>query len=175
MAAQPSFTENAVAADLGNNVIPLRNCTLPPSAVSLSRTQREGSRHEESPASLDLGLGRRVDLGVRALARAGLSADLLHVHAALQGPRSRQAHLEKKPPGYVETLPSGRRNTFRIQKEATVNGQRGLILQKVEEPNFFVFIADGDASRMDLWWLRDKGPWNYMGRMDQVSAPHNID
>src|SRR5438270_1841853 len=82
---------------------------------------------------------------------------------------------EKKPPGYVETLPSGRKNSFRIQKETTVKGQRVLILEEVEEPNFFVFIADGDASRMDLWWWRDKGPWNYMGRMDNVRAPHNID
>jgi len=82
---------------------------------------------------------------------------------------------EKKSPGYVETLPSGRKNTFRVQKEATVNGQRGLIIQKVEEPNFFVFIPDGDAKKMELWWWRDKGPWNFMGRMNNVSAPHNID
>lgn len=82
---------------------------------------------------------------------------------------------EKKPPGYVETLPSGRKNTFRVQKQATVKGQRGSIIQKVEEPNFFVFIADGDAERMELWWWRDKGPWNYMGRMDNLSAPRRID
>lgn len=58
---------------------------------------------------------------------------------------------------------------------AISKGQRGSIIQKVEEPNFFVFIADGDAERMELWWWRDKGPWNFMGRMDNVSAPRRID
>ncbi len=82
---------------------------------------------------------------------------------------------EKRSPGYVETLPSGRRNTFRIKKQATVNGLHGTIVQKVEEPSFFVFIADSEAARKELWWWRDKGPWSFMGTMAQIRAPMRID
>ncbi len=75
---------------------------------------------------------------------------------------------------YVETLPSGRRNTFRVKKPGTVHGQAGTIIQKIEEPNFYVFIADTDAPRKELWWWRDKGPWNFMGNMQDV-MPVRID
>ncbi len=84
-------------------------------------------------------------------------------------------HWEKQGRGYVEKLPSGRANTFRIQKQGTVHGLKGTILQKIEEPNFFVFVADSEASRKELWWWRDKGPWNFMGVMRDVSAPVRID
>jgi hypothetical protein len=84
-------------------------------------------------------------------------------------------HWDKTAIGYTETLPSGRLNTFRLNKPGKVHGQRGLILQKIEEPNFFVFIADSEAARPELWWWRDKGPWNFMGVMRNVSAPVRID
>lgn len=84
-------------------------------------------------------------------------------------------HWEKHGDGYAETLPSGRVNTFRVQKQGFVKGLKGTILQKVEEPNFFVFVADSEASRKELWWWRDKGPWNFMGTMRDVSAPVRID
>jgi len=82
---------------------------------------------------------------------------------------------ERQGNSYVETLPSGRRNTFRVLKEGTVKGLKGTIVQKIEEPNFYVFIADSETSRPELWWWRDKGPWNFMGRMENVRAPHRID
>lgn len=84
-------------------------------------------------------------------------------------------HWEKQRRSYVEKLPSGRVNTFRIQKQGTVHGLKGMILQKIEDPNFFVFVADSEASRKELWWWRDKGPWNFMGVMRDVSAPVRID
>lgn len=82
---------------------------------------------------------------------------------------------EKKGATYVETLPSGRVNTFRIRKQATVKGLKGTMVQKVEEPNLFVFIADSEAKRKELWFWRDKGPWLFLGLMKDISAPHNID
>ena len=82
---------------------------------------------------------------------------------------------EKQGNRYIETLPSGRANTFRVWKETTVKGLNGTIVQKVEEPNFYVFIADSEAARPELWWWRDKGPWNFMGRMENIRAPHRID
>ena len=82
---------------------------------------------------------------------------------------------EKRGNRYVETLPSGRLNTFRVQKQGVVNGLKGTILQKIEEPNFYVFVADSEAKRMELWWWRDKGPWKFMGVMKEVSAPVRID
>jgi len=82
---------------------------------------------------------------------------------------------EKRGNGYVETLPSGRVNTFKVRKAGVVNGQRGTILQKVEEPNFFVFVADAEAARKELWWWRDKAPWQFMGHMKEISAPGRFD
>jgi hypothetical protein len=82
---------------------------------------------------------------------------------------------EKWGGGYRETLPSGRVNTFKVQKQGTVHGLRGTIVEKIEEPNFFVFIADSEAGRKELWWWRDPGPWNLMDLMEHVSAPQRID
>jgi eukaryotic-like serine/threonine-protein kinase len=82
---------------------------------------------------------------------------------------------EKSGNRYVETLPSGRVNTFHVQKEGVVNGLKGTILQKIEEPNFFVFVADSEAAQKQLWWWRDTGPWKFMGIMKDVSAPVRID
>jgi hypothetical protein len=92
-----------------------------------------------------------------------------------QDPDPGKRQWEKRGNGYVETLPSGRQNTFRVQKQGVVNGLQGTIIQKVEEPNFFVFVADSDAKRRELWWWRDKGPWKFMGHMRDVSAPVRID
>ena len=82
---------------------------------------------------------------------------------------------EKSGNGYVETLPSGRVNTFRVQKAGVVNGLRGTIIQKVSEPHFFVFVADSQAARKELWWWRSPGPWQFMGHMRDVSAPGRFD
>jgi len=82
---------------------------------------------------------------------------------------------EKQGNNYVERLPSGRVNTFRVQKQGTVNGLRGTIVQKIEEPNFFVFIADSESRRKELWWWRDNAPWHFMGVMKDVSAPGRFD
>jgi hypothetical protein len=92
-----------------------------------------------------------------------------------QDPDPGKREWEKRGTGYVETLPSGRRNTFRVQKQGVVNKLKGTILQKIEEPNFFVFVADSEAKRKQLWWWRDKGPWKFMGVMKDVSAPVRID
>jgi hypothetical protein len=82
---------------------------------------------------------------------------------------------EKRGNGYVETLPSGRVNTFTVRKAGVVNGLKGTILQKVEEPNFFVFVADSEAARKELWWWRAAAPWHFMGLMKDVSAPGRFD
>src|SRR5882757_1030585 len=82
---------------------------------------------------------------------------------------------EKTGNGYVEKLPSGRLNNFKLEKESHVHGLAGVVLRKVEEPNFFVFIADSQAARPELYWWRDKGPWNFMGVMKDVRAPQNFD
>jgi hypothetical protein len=92
-----------------------------------------------------------------------------------QDPDPGKRQWEKHGNEYVETLPSGRANTFKIQKQGVVNGLNGTILQKVGEPNFFVFLADSEAKRPELWWWRDKGPWKFMGVMRDVSAPQRID
>ena len=176
MATQPSLTEDPVAADLGNNVIPLQNFTLCPHAPSrYVRRNEKDLATKNRPSRSILALAAALTLAFASPFALAYPPTYFTFTPHFKDPDPGKRIWEKKPPGYVETLPSGRKNTFRIQKETTVHGQRGLILQKVEEPNFLVFIADGDASRMDLWWWRDKGPWNYMGGMDNVSAPHNID
>jgi hypothetical protein len=110
-------------------------------------------------------------LAFSALVSAGPRA-----HAAQpQDPDPGKREWEKRGTGYVETLPSGRRNTIRVQKQGVVNKLKGTILQKIEEPNFFVFVADSEAKRKELWWWRDKGPWKFMGVMKDVSAPVRID
>ena len=76
---------------------------------------------------------------------------------------------------YVENLPSGNQNKFRIYKnKTTVKALPGTIVQKLTELNFFVFFADSDAPRPELWWWRDKAPWNFMGRMKNVETPHTL-
>jgi hypothetical protein len=92
-----------------------------------------------------------------------------------QDPDPGKRQWEKRGNRYVETLPSGRLNTFRVQKEGTVNGLKGTILQKIEEPNFYVFVADSKAKRKELWWWRDKAPWKFMGIMKDVVAPVRFD
>jgi hypothetical protein len=92
-----------------------------------------------------------------------------------QDPDPGKRQWEKRGNEYIEILPSGRRNMFRIQKQGTVNGLKGTILQKIGEPNFFVFVADSEATRPQLWWWRDKGPWKFMGIMKDVSAPVRFD
>ena len=57
---------------------------------------------------------------------------------------------EKWRGGYREVLPSGRTNTFKIEKEGKVQGLHGTIVRKVEEPNFFVFIADSNEQKKQL-------------------------
>jgi hypothetical protein len=85
-------------------------------------------------------------------------------------------HWERTGTGYVERLPSGRVNTFRVYKDGgTVNGLKGTILEKVEESNFFVFVADSEAARKELWWSRNGAPWAFMGVMKNISAPVRID
>jgi hypothetical protein len=77
--------------------------------------------------------------------------------------------------GYREILPSGRSNLFRVQKQATVKGMRGSIIQKLSEPDFFVFIPDSTERSKELWWWRSPGPWNLLGKMRDVVAPQRID
>jgi hypothetical protein len=67
----------------------------------------------------------------------------------------------KSIPTQIATAP-------RVKKPGTVNGLSGTIIQKIEEPNFYVFIADSDSQRKELWWWRDKGPWNFMGNTQNV-------
>jgi len=122
---------------------------------------------------------------VNLLATILLSSVLAQVNAAqptrftftprFQDPDPGRRAWEKRGDKYIETLPSGRVNTFRIQKQGVVNGLNGTIIQKIAEPNFYVFIADSEAKRKELWWWRDKGPWKFMGTMDNVSAPVRID
>lgn len=82
---------------------------------------------------------------------------------------------EKRGQLYVETLPSGRTNTFQRYKAGHVGGQPGIIVQKQGEPDFYVFIADSDAKRHELWWWRTSGDWHYMGRMENIRAPQRLD
>jgi hypothetical protein len=89
-------------------------------------------------------------------------------------PEPGKRQWEKSGTTYVEILPSGRRNTFRVQKRASVHGLKGIILQKIDEPNFFVFVADSESPRPELWWWRDKGPWNFMGLMRDVQVPMSL-
>jgi hypothetical protein len=88
-----------------------------------------------------------------------------------QDPDPGKRHWEKTASGYVEILPSGRRNTFKVYREGFVNGLKGTMLRKVGEPNFYVFVADSKAKRLELWWWRDKEPWKFMGLMKEVTVP----
>lgn len=82
---------------------------------------------------------------------------------------------EKRGQLYVETLPSGRTNTFQRYKPGHVGGQPGIIVQKQGEPDFYVFISDSEARKHELWWWRAQGDWHYMGRMENIRAPQRID
>jgi hypothetical protein len=82
---------------------------------------------------------------------------------------------ERRGNGYVETLPSGRVNTFRIQKPGVVHGLKGTILQKVEDPHFFVFLADSKAARQEMYWWKGGPAWQFLGLMKEGSAPGRFD
>ena len=114
-------------------------------------------------------------LAALTLAAAAAEPSRFTFTPKFKDPDPGRRNWERRGNTYVETLPSGRTNTFRISKSGQVNGQPGIIVQKVSEPNFYVFIADSSARRPELWWWRDSGKWNFMGTMENVSAPHNID
>jgi hypothetical protein len=75
---------------------------------------------------------------VTLLAFSALASAGPRVHAAqptrftftptFQDPDPGKRQWEKRGTGYVETLPSGRRNTFRVEKQGVVNNLKGTIL-----------------------------------------------
>src|SRR5450755_4456913 len=67
-----------------------------------------------------------------------------------QDPDPGKREWEKHGNGYVEKLPSGRVNNFKLYKAGVVNGLRGTMIEKVEEPGFFVFVADSEAARPEF-------------------------
>lgn len=76
---------------------------------------------------------------------------------------------------WTETYPSGQKGTFRVRKAPyRFKGLTGALVQKVDEPDFFVFIPNLDSAKMEGWTYKGKGPWGFLAKMKNVQ-PGRID
>jgi len=76
---------------------------------------------------------------------------------------------------WTETYPSRAKVTFRVRKAPyRLKGLTGALVQKVDEPDFFVFIPNLDSAKMEVWTYKAKGPWRFMAQMKDVQ-PGRID
>jgi hypothetical protein len=70
---------------------------------------------------------------------------------------------------WTETYPSGQKGTFRVRKVPyTLKGTTGTLVEKVDEPDFFVFIPDLRSKKMEVWTYKGKGPWLFLAGMKEV-------
>ena len=90
-------------------------------------------------------------------------------------PTSFEFHFHGAPPGWrywtvqgniwTETYSTGQKSTFRVKKYPyQTNGLNGTLVQKVDEPDFFVFISDIHDSKMEVWTNKAKGPWRPLAK-----------
>lgn len=76
---------------------------------------------------------------------------------------------------WTETYPSGQIGTFRVKKVPYLfRGLTGALVQKVDEPDFFVFIPNLDSAKMEAWTYKGKGPWRFLAKMKNIQ-PGRID
>jgi hypothetical protein len=70
---------------------------------------------------------------------------------------------------WTETYSSGQKGTFRVKKAPfQLKGVAGTLVQKVDEPDFFVFIPNVHSAKMDVWTYKAKGPWRFLAKMNDV-------
>jgi hypothetical protein len=70
---------------------------------------------------------------------------------------------------WTETYPSGQKGTFRVRKAPYIlKGITGTLVEKVDEPDFFVFIPDLRSKKMEVWTYKGKGPWLFLAGMKDV-------
>ena len=76
---------------------------------------------------------------------------------------------------WTETYPSGQIDTFQVKKVPYLfRGLTGALVQKVDEPDFFVFIPNLDSPKMETWMYKGKGPWRFLAQMKNIQ-PGRID
>ena len=82
-------------------------------------------------------------------------------------PGIRQWHRDGEM--WTETYSSGQKDTFRVKKAPfQLKGVTGTLVQKVDEPDFFVFIPDIRSAKMEVWTYKGKGPWRFLAKMNDV-------
>ena len=75
---------------------------------------------------------------------------------------------------WTETYSSGQTGTFRVRKTFHLKGTTGMLVQKVDEKDFFVFVPNLDSPKMEVWTYKSNGPWKFLAKMDKV-GPQRID
>ena len=73
---------------------------------------------------------------------------------------------------WTEKYSSGQKGTFQVRKAYDLEGMTGTLVQKVDERDFFVFIADTGSSKMEVWTYKGKGPWLFLAKMKNIAPEH---
>ena len=91
------------------------------------------------------------------------------------GPARGMRRWERNRDKWTETYSSGQIGTFRVKKVPyRFRGLTGALVQKVDEPDFFVFIPNLDSAKMEVWTYKAKGPWRFLAKMKDI-GPGRID
>jgi hypothetical protein len=76
---------------------------------------------------------------------------------------------------WTEKYSSGQKGTFRVKQAPYRNmGMMGTLVQKVDEPDFFVFIPNLRSEKMEVWIYKAKGPWRFLAKMKEVTPERFI-
>jgi hypothetical protein len=91
------------------------------------------------------------------------------------GPARGMRLWERNRDKWTETYSSGQIGNFRVKKVPYLfRGLTGALVQKVDEPDFFVFIPNLDSAKMEAWTYKGKGPWRFLAKMKNIQ-PGRID
>jgi hypothetical protein len=91
------------------------------------------------------------------------------------GPARGMRTWERNGDTWTETYSSGQKGVFKGKKAPyRFRGITGALVQKVDEPDFFVFIPNLDSAKMEVWTYKAKGPWLFLAKMKDIQ-PGRID
>jgi hypothetical protein len=86
-----------------------------------------------------------------------------------RGPAPGMRFWRREGQQWTETYASGQKGIFRVKTAPfRLHGVTGALVQKVDEKDFFVFIPDLHAAKMEVWTYKGKGPWLFLAKMGDV-------
>jgi hypothetical protein len=135
--------------------------------------KKELSRQKKSRLLIVAALAGILLCSISAQAQAGSQPTRFEFY--FNGPARGLHQWERNRDTWTETHPSGQKGTFRIKKAPYLfRGLTGALVQKVDEPDFFVFVPNLDSAKMEVWTYKAKGPWRFLAKMKDVQ-PGRID